>query len=141
MQVLSTLILQFIFIYLSLIIGVPGADKYNVFKNKLILFCGIFVFETIIKSVSKSRNGCKTSLKKLIIDSFFISILAIVGYSFYIDMSLLDSTKKMFIKFSKDPNMSALIISSIICMLILLVRTAQLIVDGNISDCEENELY
>ena len=45
MQILSTLILQFIFIYLSLIIGVPGADKYNVFKNKLILFCGIFVFE------------------------------------------------------------------------------------------------
>ena len=103
MQVLSTLILQFIFIYLSLIIGVPGSDKYNVFKNKLILFCGIFVFETIIKSVSKTRNRCKTSLKKLIIDSFFISMLAIVGYSFYIDMSLLESTKSMFIKFSKDP--------------------------------------
>ena len=140
MQVLSTLILQFIFIYLSLIIGVPGADKYNVFKNKLILFCGIFVFETIIKSVSKSRNGCKVSLKNLITDSFFISILAIVGYSFYIDMSLLDSTKSMFIKFSKDPNLSALMISGIICGLILFVRTAQLIVKGN-NDCEQNELY
>ena len=36
MQVLSTLILQFIFIYLSLIIGVPGTDKYNIMKNVMI---------------------------------------------------------------------------------------------------------
>ena len=55
-------------------------------------------------------------------------------------MSLLDSTKSMFIKFSKDPNLSALMISGIICSLILLVRTAQLIVKGN-NDCEQNELY
>jgi hypothetical protein len=141
MQVLSTLILQFIFIYLSLIIGVPGADKYNVFKNKLILFCGIFVFETIIKAVSKSRNGCRVSLKNLIIDSFFISMLSIVGYSFYIDMSLLQSTKSLFVKFSNDPNLSALMISGIICSLILLVRTAQLIVKGDTNDCEQNEIY
>ena len=47
----------------------------------------------------------------------------------------------MFIKFSKDPNLSALMISGIICSLILLVRTAQLIVKGNISECEQNELY
>ena len=141
MQVLSTLILQFIFIFLSLIIGVPGADKYNVFKNKLILFCGIFVFETIIKAVSKSRNGCRVSLKNLIIDSFFISMLSIVGYSFYIDMSLLQSTKSLFVKFSNDPNLSALMISGIICSLILLVRTAQLIVKGDTNDCEQNEIY
>ena len=81
-------------------------------------FCLFF----IIKSVSKFRNGCKVSLKNLITDSFFISILAIVGYSFYIDMSLIDSTKSMFIKFFKDPNLSALMISGIICSLILLVR-------------------
>ena len=140
MQILSTLILQFIFIYLSLLIGVPGSDKYNVLKNKLILFCGIFVFEIIIKAVSKSTIYCKKSLKNLITDSFLISILSIVGYSFYIDMSLLQSTKILFFKSSNDPNLSALLISGIICSLILLVRTIQLITKTNY-ECEQNELY
>ena len=68
-------------------------------------------------------------------------MLSIVGYSFYIDMSLLQSTKSLFVKFSNDPNLSALMISGIICSLILLVRTAQLIVKGDTNDCEQNEIY
>ena len=65
MQVLSTLILQFLFIYLSLIVGVPGTDEHNIMKNKWILFSGIFGFQTLIKSVRKVRVGCRLSLKKL----------------------------------------------------------------------------
>tara|TARA_Y200000002_G_C22660815_1_gene655637 strand:+ start:131 stop:553 length:423 start_codon:yes stop_codon:yes gene_type:complete len=140
MQIISNLILQFIFIYLSLLIGVPGTDKFNVFKNKLILFCGIFIFEIIIKSVSTSRKNCKHSIKNLITDSFFISILSIVGYSFYVDMSLIESTKLLFLKSSRDLNLSALLISGIICSLILFVRIIQLITKIN-NDCEQNELY
>ena len=140
MQILSTLILQFIFIYLSLIIGVPGTDNYNIFKNKLILFCGIFIFETIIKALYKSRNQCNNNFKNFITDSFLISILSIVGYSFYIDLSLLETTKDFFFKSSNDPNLSALLISGIICSLILLVRTIQLITRTN-NECEQNELY
>ena len=140
MQILSTLILQFIFIYLSLIIGVPGTDNYNIFKNKLILFCGIFIFETIIKALYKSRNHCKNNFKNFITDSFLMSILSIVGYSLYIDLSLLETTKDFFFKSSNDPNLSALLISGIICSLILLVRTIQLITRTN-NECEQNELY
>jgi hypothetical protein len=140
MQILSNLILQFIFIYLSLLIGVPGTDNFNVVKNKLILFCGIFIFEILIKSVSRSRHQCRSSIKHLITDSFFISTLSIVGYSLYIDMSLLESTKSIFFKSSNDPNLSSLIISAIICGLILFVRTIQLITRTN-NQCEENEIY
>lgn len=140
MQILSNLILQFIFIYLSLLIGVPGTDNFNVVKNKLILFCGIFIFEILIKSVSRSRHQCRSSIKNLITDSFFISTLSIVGYSLYIDMSLLESTKSIFFKSSNDPNLSSLIISAIICGLILFVRTIQLITRTN-NQCEENEIY
>ena len=140
MQILSNLILQFIFIYLSLLIGVPGTDNFNVVKNKLILFCGIFIFEILIKSVSRSRHQCRSSIKNLVTDSFFISTLSIVGYSLYIDMSLLESTKSIFFKSSNDPNLSSLIISAIICGLILFVRTIQLITRTN-NQCEENEIY
>ena len=82
------------------------------------------------------------SLKNLLVDSFFISTLSIVGYSFYIDLSLIDSTKHVFKKFSNDPYMSSLAISSIITALILFVTIIQFLVKGSIDECEEeNEIY
>jgi len=142
MQVLSTLILQFIFIYLSLIIGVPGTDKYNIMKNKLILFSGIFIFQTLIKSISRVRIGCKVSLKNLLIDSFLVGLVSVVGYSFYIDLSLINSTKSLYNQFSSNPQMSAFAISGIITGFILAIRIIQILIRGTIDDCEEeNEIY
>jgi hypothetical protein len=142
MQVLSTLILQFIFIYLSLIIGVPGTDKYNIMKNKLILFSGIFIFQTLIKSISRVRIGCKVSLKNLLIDSFLVGLVSVVGYSFYIDLSLVNSTKSLYNQFSSNPQMSAFAISGIITGFILAIRIIQILIRGTIDDCEEeNEIY
>ena len=57
MQLLSILLLQFTYIYLSIIIGVPGTDKINLLKNKIILFTGIFIFELIINSFNKKYNN------------------------------------------------------------------------------------
>ncbi len=142
MQILSTLILQFIFIYLSLIIGVPGTDKYNIMKNKLILFSGIFIFQTLIKSISRVRVGCKVSLKNLLIDSFLVGLVSVVGYSFYIDLSLVNSTKSLYNQFSSNPQISALAISGIITGFILAIRISQILIRGTIDECEEeNEIY
>ena len=94
MQLLSILLLQFIYIYLSLIIGVPGTDKINLLKNKIILFTGIFVFELVINSFGNKKNDNQN----IFYDSIFFSILSIVGYSFYIDLSIMDSTKQKFQK-------------------------------------------
>lgn len=142
MQVLSTLILQFLFIYLSLIIGVPGTDKYNILKNKLILFAGIFIFQTLIKSISRVRVGCRISLKNLLIDAFLVALVSVVGYSFYIDLSLVNSTKSIFNQFSVNPHMSAFAISGIISGFILAIRLIQILIRGTADDCEEdNEIY
>jgi len=142
MQVLSTLILQFLFIYLSLIVGVPGTDEHNIMKNKLILFSGIFVFQTLIKSVSKVRVGCRLSLKKLLLDSCMVALVSVVGYSFYIDLSIMDSTKELFSKFSKNGQLSALAISGIITGFILAIRIMQILVRGSIDECEDDrEIY
>lgn len=142
MQVLSTLILQFLFIYLSLIVGVPGTDEHNIMKNKLILFSGIFVFQTLIKSVSKVRVGCRLSLKKLLLDSCMIALVSVVGYSFYIDLSIMDSTKELFSKFSNNGHLSALAISGIITGFILAIRILQILIRGSIDECEdEREIY
>ena len=131
MQLLSILLLQFIYIYLSIIIGVPGTDKINLLKNKIILFTGIFIFELIINSFNKKYN----TNNNIFYDSIFFAILSIVGYSFYIDLSIMDNTKSIFQKFNSDLNLNAIIISLIISILILVFKVFKLLTPNNKKQC------
>tara|TARA_Y200000002_G_C22615359_1_gene635756 strand:+ start:707 stop:1120 length:414 start_codon:yes stop_codon:yes gene_type:complete len=137
MQLLSILLLQFIYIYLSLIIGVPGTDKINLLKNKIILFTGIFVFELVINSFGNKKNDNQN----IFYDSIFFSILSIVGYSFYIDLSIMDSTKQIFQKINSDFNLNAITISLIVSILILIFKVLKLLTNTNKKQCNNKYIY
>ena len=136
MQLLSILLLQFIYIYLSIIIGVPGTDKINLLKNKIILFTGIFIFELIINSFSKNYNN-----NNIFYDSIFFAILSIVGYSFYIDLSIMDNTKSFFQKINSDLNLNAITISLIISILILVFKTFKLLTQSSKKECNNKYTF
>jgi hypothetical protein len=136
MQLLSVLLLQFIYIYLSIIIGVPGTDKINILKNKIILFTGIFIFELIINSFNNYKKN-----NNIFYDSIFFSILSIVGYSFYIDLSIMDNTKDFFQKINSDFNLNAITISLIISILILIFKVLKLLTPNNNKQCNDNLIY
>jgi len=136
MQLLSILLLQFIYIYLSIIIGVPGTDKINLLKNKIILFTGIFIFELIINSFNKSYNN-----NNIFYDSIFFAILSIVGYSFYIDLSIMDNTKSFFQKINSDLNLNAITISLIISILILVFKTFKLLTQSSKKECNNKYTF
>ena len=135
MQILSILLLQFIYIYLSIIIGVPGTDKINLLKNKIILFTGIFIFELIINSFNKNNNN------NIFNDSIFFAILSIVGYSFYIDLSIMENTKQIFQKINSDFNLNAITISLIISILILIFKVLKLLTPNYKKQCNDNYVY
>jgi hypothetical protein len=137
MQLLSILLLQFIYIYLSIIIGVPGTDKINLLKNKIILFTGIFVFELVINSFGNKKNDNQN----IFYDSIFFSILSIVGYSFYIDLSIMDSTKQIFQKINSDFNLNAITISLIVSILILIFKVLKLLTNTNKKQCNNKYIY
>mgnify|MGYP001196374485 CR=1 FL=1 len=130
MQILATTILQFIFIFISLLIGVPGTDKYNILKNKLILFCGIFIFQIIINSLNKIKTRCQARLQNIINDSFFVSILSIIGYSIYTDLLIMDNTKNLVKPFLENKHLTAFLISSIIASFIFIIKILQIILGG-----------
>ena len=136
MQLLSILLLQFTYIYLSIIIGVPGTDKINLLKNKIILFTGIFIFELIINSFNKKYNN-----NNIFYDSIFFAILSIVGYSFYIDLSIMDDTKSLFQKINSDLNLNAITISLIISILILVFKTFKLLTPNNKKECNNKYTF
>ena len=137
MQLLSILLLQFIYIYLSIIIGVPGTDKINLLKNKIILFTGIFVFELVINSFGNKKNDNQN----IFYDSIFFSILSIVGYSFYIDLSIMDSTKQIFQKINSDFNLNAITIILIVSILILIFKVLKLLTNTNKKQCNNKYIY
>jgi hypothetical protein len=136
MQLLSILLLQFIYIYLSIIIGVPGTDKINLLKNKIILFTGIFIFELIINSFNKNYNN-----NNIFYDSIFFAILSIVGYSFYIDLSIMENTKSLFQKINSDLNLNAITISLIISILILVFKTFKLLTPNSKKECNNKYTF
>ena len=136
MQLLSILLLQFIYIYLSIIIGVPGTDKINLLKNKIILFTGIFIFELIINSFNKNYNN-----NNIFYDSIFFAILSIVGYSFYIDLSIMENTKSLFQKINSDLNLNAITISLIISILILVFKTFKLLTPNPKKECNNKYTF
>lgn len=136
MQLLSILLLQFIYIYLSIIIGVPGTNKINLLKNKIILFTGIFIFELVINSFNKKYDN-----NNIFYDSIFFAILSIVGYSFYIDLSIMDNTKLIFKKINSDLNLNAITISLIISILILIFKIFKILTPSNKKECYNKYPY
>jgi hypothetical protein len=136
---LSILLLQFIYIYLSIIIGVPGTDKINVLKNKIILFTGIFIFELIINSFNNRKKI--NNNHNIFYDSIFFAVLSVVGYSFYIDLSIMENTKEIFKKINSDFNLNAITISLIISILILIFKVLKLLTPNYKKQCNDNFTY
>ena len=74
-------------------------------------------------------------------DSIFFSILSIVGYSFYIDLSIMDSTKQIFQKINSDFNLNAITISLIVSILILIFKVLKLLTNTNKKQCNNKYIY
>lgn len=142
MKILLNLILQFIFIYLALIIGIPGLNEDNIFKSKMILFIGIVIFQIFIKSSIKLKFKCKFSIKKTLTESLFIGILAVFGYSFYLDMTNMNYTKDILESLEVNEYIPPFIISFIINFCILAILLFQMLFNIQIDKCEKyKEIY
>lgn len=130
MQLLTTTVLQFIFLFLSLIIGVPGSSQNNLLKNKLILFSGFFVFQVVINSIMSTQNKCKPKLSNIFNDSFFVALLSIIGYSFYLDLVSMRSTYNFIYPYLRNYHLSSLLITIIIVSFIFFIKMFQIVFTG-----------
>ena len=137
MQLLTTTVLQFIFMFLSLIIGVPGSSENNLLKNKLLLFCGFFIFQIVINSVTSTQKNCNTNISNIFNDSLFVALLSIIGYSIYIDLVTMKSTQYLISPYLQNNHLSSLLITGIVVSFIFLVKILQIVFIGN-EKCSNN---
>ena len=135
MNLLLNIILMFVFIFLSLIIGVPGTGNNNPIKNKAYLFFGIFIFQLLIDLVEKIRNKCKVEIRDLIQRGVFIATISVIGYSIYIDLSLIESTKTYLKKVATNRVYSSGAISITISLFTLGIRLLEFLIKGANNDC------
>ena len=141
MNIITNTLFLFIFIYISLIIGVPGLEQSNLIKNKLYIFGGIFIFQLLLKSIYKLKNRCKNiSIKEIIKESFIVSILSVVGYSVYIDLLTMDTTKEHILYYLTNPTSKCAVISGIISLFILASLIINIIITGKTDECEISEV-
>ena len=137
MQLLTTTVLQFIFMFLSLIIGVPGSSENNLLKNKLLLFSGFFVFQIVANSIMNTKNRCAPKLSNIFNDSFFVALLSIIGYSIYIDLVTMKSTQNLIFPYLQNNHLSSLLITGIVVSFIFFIKIFQIVFIGK-EECSSN---
>ena len=139
MNIIVNCLLIFIFIFVSIIIGVPGIEPGNLIKNKIFLFGGLTMFELILKSIYKIRNKCNNiNLKHIINDSLIIGVFGVIGYSIFIDLLNMESTRNTILPYLKNPNSHAFVISVIISVFILCCVVLSYIVTNNNEKCNND---
>ena len=142
MQILLNLILQLFFIYFALLIGIPGTSGDNMLKNKLVLFIGIAIFQLFIKSIMKIKFRCKFKTKNIINESLFIGLLSVIGYSLYLDLSLMNYSRNLFNNLNSNKYLYPFIVTSIINIFILFIFLFQIIFNIQIDKCDKyKEIY
>ena len=114
MLTLTTFILRYLYVFLSIIIGIPGIDMRNIFQIKFVLFFGMLIFEFYINSILSRKKKCEKNIRSILNDSFLKSLLAVIGYSFYIDLIEMKYFYDIIDKISESKLLMSSMISSFI---------------------------
>lgn len=124
-----------------MIIGVPGLSTdanngdTNLLKGKIYLFGGIMIFQLLLKSMYKLRYRCKADLKSLINEAILTGILAVIGFSIFIDLINMKDTRDMIVPYLGNNYSQTFVISSIISLFILLAKVVEIIITGKKEEC------
>ena len=138
MNIIKNVLLIFVFLFVSIVIGIPGIETNNLIKSKIYLFGGAMIFQLLLKSMYKLRYKCKTDLKSLINDAIITAVLCVVGFSVFIDLINMENTRNVIIPYLENKNTQAFIIAAIISVFVLSAKVIEIIITGKKDECESD---
>jgi len=102
-----------IFIYVALIVGVPGTTTDNVLRQKFFLFAGITIFQFLLHVVTQIRKNPEKRVKvnNMISDSVQTASAAVIGFSVYVDLVSMGWSKIMLEPYLGTRHKNSLIIT------------------------------
>lgn len=112
MNIIIHLIILFIFVFLLLVLNIPHLTEDQRLKQKLYIFCGVFLFEMIIGIFSAIFKKQIVNINRILKYSLQSALLAAIGYSVAKDIHWSDKIK------SQDPRVHKLLTTLVIVMFV-----------------------
>jgi len=102
-----------IFIYVALIVGVPGTSTENVLRQKFFLFAGITIFQFLLHVVTQIKKNPEKRVKvnDMISDSVQTASAAVIGFSVYVDLVSMGWSKIMMEPYLGTRHKNSLVIT------------------------------
>ena len=124
MNTLSNLLIMLIFIYVSLLVGVPGTNTDNVLRQKFFLFAGITIFQFLLHVVTQIKKNPEKRVKvnEMISDSIQVASAAVIGFSVYVDLVSMEWSKVVIEPYLGTRSKNSLMISLTVISFISLLK-------------------
>ena len=106
-------------------------------QHKALLFLLIFAFQFCTTLIVKVKNNCKINIQNIIDYSLKISIASVIGYTLYVDLNIMESTKEYMQSLASDTYMTHGIVTIFIICCIVVVRVVGLLFGGNELECTQ----
>jgi hypothetical protein len=114
----------------------PNVENDNYIMHKLVLFIAIFCYQFLLSIVTKIRDKCKIDINQLISESLQMALFCVIGYSIFIDVKYMNSTKVAVGRVMKK-NFRFIYVTFIIVLVVAIIKSAQLMFRNKYHDCEK----
>ena len=124
MNTLSNVLILMIFIYVSLIVGVPGTNTDNILRQKFFLFAGITIFQFLLHVVTQIKKNPKKRVRvnQMISDSIQTASAAVIGFSVYTDLVTMNWSKGMIEPYLGTRHKNSLMITLTVIGFVAIVK-------------------
>lgn len=96
MNIFTDTLYLFIFMFVMLQFDIPDINDDNKILHKFYMFVNISIFYFLVKLIKKIKNKCKIEPIVMFKQSIMTALLCVLGYSFYIDFTLMEQIKDFF---------------------------------------------
>lgn len=132
MNIFPNTLIIFIFIFSVIYLKYPIIKNDDPIMNKVYLFLGVLALEIILLSVTRVDKDCKSNnkndkCKKVLQESIKIALLAVIGYSLYIDIILFP---KYNIKIVQNEKLLPFYVSGMIAIFIFIAKNIDNILEN-----------
>lgn len=135
MNLLTDLIFIFVFLYIMFLFKIPDITTDNFILHKFFLYISLFLFNFVTQVIIKIKNNCKIDQNELLSKSIEVAVSGVIGYSIFIDLSIMEYTKDYIEYLTRSKYMLYLISSIIIILFISIIKIIKLLFNYNENEC------
>ena len=133
MNLFTNLLFTFIFLNIMIYFKFPNINNDSYVQNKFMLFVSVFLFQIATPVIINIKNECKIIFKDIVQNSLMQAIFAVIGYSIYIDLIIMGSTKE-YMKSIVNPAISPIVVSMVIIFFMATVKFAEMSLTNKFKD-------